>query len=120
MVEEIIDSAETAISIESGATSPGVLGTAIIAGKSTDLIDVGYFVNQVFGGWFEPEEEEPFEGGDVGAKPTRALIVDDSAFFRNMLKPLLETNGYQVKTAINPINALEMRDDGEASSRPLA
>lgn len=112
VVDEIIDIAECNIAIESKGTDNGVLGTAIIAGKSTDLIDVAYFVNRVFGGWFEAEEQEPFDSETGQSSATRVLIVDDSAFFRNMLKPLLEANGYVVTTAINPPAALELRDDG--------
>ena len=112
VVEEIIDIAEAKISLESNNANSGILGTAIISGKSTDLIDVAYFVNQVFGGWFESEENEPFDPESGTSSVTRVLIVDDSAFFRNMLKPLLETSGYNVTTATDPLAALELRDDG--------
>jgi two-component system chemotaxis sensor kinase CheA len=41
------------------------------------------------------------------------LIVDDSAFFRNMLKPLLASAGYRAMTAASADEALALRDTGE-------
>ena len=40
------------------------------------------------------------------------LLVDDSAFFRNLLTPLLETAGYCVVAAPGPQAALKLREEG--------
>ncbi|MCB1969193.1 MAG: hybrid sensor histidine kinase/response regulator [Geminicoccaceae bacterium] len=116
VVDEIIDIAETAIQLEIQSKDPQVLGTAVIAGKATDLLDVAYFVNRIFGGWFMTEETDAFEDQGASVKKSskkRLLMVDDSAFFRNMLAPLLESSGYDVTTATLATEALAMRQMGE-------
>ena len=40
------------------------------------------------------------------------LLVDDSAFFRNMLAPLLSASGYSVTLADSAMKALELKDNG--------
>src|SRR5690606_31464692 len=45
-----------------------------------------------------------------GAK--QILMVDDSAFFRNMLKPLLSAAGYRVTSVADADQALRLRDSG--------
>jgi two-component system chemotaxis sensor kinase CheA len=42
----------------------------------------------------------------------RILIVDDSAFFRHMLQPLLSMAGYAVTMVESPMSALALRDKG--------
>ncbi len=41
------------------------------------------------------------------------LFVDDSAFFRNLLSPLLSVNGYQVRAVEAADKALALREQGE-------
>ena len=41
------------------------------------------------------------------------LFVDDSAFFRNLLSPLLSVNGYAVVAVDSADKALALRDKGE-------
>ena len=114
VVDEIIDIAEVSVKLEITTDDDAILGTAIVAGRATDLLDVGHFVNRVFGGWFTSRQVEPF-GDEIAAGDAarRALIVDDSAFFRNMLAPMLASDGYNVVTAASPLDALELRDKGE-------
>lgn len=111
-VDEIIDIAEASVRLDLKADGPASLGSAVIHGRTTELLDVSHFVKQVFGGWFLDEETEPFGGESAGAS-RRVLLVDDSAFFRNLLTPILESNGYRVSTAGGPDQALRLRDGGE-------
>ena len=46
-------------------------------------------------------------------KNNRVLVVDDSAFFRNLLSPLLTVSGYSVVTAESGADALALREAGE-------
>jgi two-component system chemotaxis sensor kinase CheA len=111
-VDEIIDIAEAGVRLDLKSDGPASLGSAIIRGRTTEFLDVAHFVRQVFGGWFLDEEKEPF-GGDSAGESRRVLLVDDSAFFRNLLTPVLENNGYRVTAAAGPEQALRMRDGGE-------
>jgi two-component system chemotaxis sensor kinase CheA len=112
VVDSIIDITEQEIRLECRSGGANVLGSAIIAGRSTEVVDVSYFVNHVFGGWFDRNETEPFVGAE-NAKPRRVLLVDDSAFFRNILLPILQSHGCEVTAVDSAAKALEIRDKGE-------
>lgn len=109
-VDEVIDIVDAAVSLEISSSDPARLGTAIIAGKATDLIDVAYLLRR-----------RSDRDGDMhySARPTPGsikadiLVVDDSPFFRNMLKPLLDSAGYTVTTAAGVDEALAMRESGK-------
>jgi len=76
--------------IELSSDIPGLIGSAVIAGKATDLIDAGYLLTQGFPDWFGSASNDAFRKDD---SPRRALLVDDSPFFRNLLTPLLSVAG---------------------------
>ena len=111
VVDEIVDIANDVLEVKVKAEGAGIIGSTVVAGKSTDIIDVAYFVQTVFGGWFHKGEEEPYRADEP--EPRRVLIVDDSSFFRNLLTPILESNGYEVAKAESAAKALEMRERGD-------
>ena len=43
----------------------------------------------------------------------KALVIDDSAFFRNLIAPLLGAANWQVTTAADGNEALKLREAGE-------
>ena len=49
IVDEIVDIVEDRLQVELAAERPGMMGSAIIAGKATDLIDAGFFLTQAYG-----------------------------------------------------------------------
>jgi two-component system chemotaxis sensor kinase CheA len=107
-VDEIVDIVDQPLKIELMSDRPGFLGSAVIAGKATDVIDVGHLVASSHESWFGDAKGRPF--GKAASK--RVLLVDDSPFFRNMLTPLLRVAGYQVTAATTPDEALRLRDEG--------
>jgi two-component system chemotaxis sensor kinase CheA len=111
VVDEIIDIVEDRINVELTSDRPGFMGSAIIAGRATDLLDAGHFLTQAYGDWFGSQQAQ-IQGSRTRAK--RVLLVDDSAFFRNLLSPLLAVAGYDVTTAENAQDALAMCEAGEA------
>jgi two-component system chemotaxis sensor kinase CheA len=90
VVDEIVDIVDDKLDIEVGSDTPGVIGSAVVKGQATEIIDVGHFLPLAFEGWFRRKEMS-------NEALTRSLLfVDDSAFFRNMLVPVLKAAGYNV------------------------
>ncbi len=115
IVDEIIDIIEEHVDIKLNASEGGLVGSAILNGKATDIVDITYFLESVNQTWFKDHDDTPYgsakdEKQDNGKK--KVLIVDDSPFFRNMLTPILGVEGYEVTTLERPADALKMCEDG--------
>jgi len=110
IVDEIIDIVEDRMQVNLSAKRPGFLGSAIIVGHATDIVDTGFYLSQAYQDWFGLQRESSF--GEE--KSQRVLLVDDSPFFRNLLTPLLTVAGYDVTTADSASAALKMQESGEA------
>jgi two-component system chemotaxis sensor kinase CheA len=107
VVDEIVDIVEQKLNIELMSERPGVLGSALIKGQATEIIDVGHYLPLAFADWQHWKERRV-----AGAK-RRVLLVDDSPFFRNMLAPLLNAAGFAVVSAASASEALGLlRDRG--------
>jgi two-component system chemotaxis sensor kinase CheA len=107
MVDQIVDIVESAVEIETKGAVPGTIGSAIIDGKATDLLDASHYMRLVGQNWSDAESEVAF-GDDVESR--RVLLVDDSPFFRNMLTPLLRAAGYDIETVENAQAAMKLLD----------
>jgi two-component system chemotaxis sensor kinase CheA len=107
VVDEIIDIVEERLHIEVAGHSEGILGSAVIKGQATEVIDVGHFLPMAFSDWFTRKEMRP----SVSAQSV--LLVDDSAFFRNMLAPVLKAAGYKVRVAPNAQEGLVALRSGQ-------
>ena len=110
VVDEIIDIVEDRLAVELAADRPGFIGSAIIAGRATDVIDTGHFLLQAFGDWFHAGRDKLVDGR---TKAKRILLVDDSPFFRNLLIPILSVNGFSVTSADSADDALTMVESSE-------
>lgn len=110
IADEIVDIVESTVTIEMKGGRPGTIGTAIIEGKATDLIDTTYFLSQACEDWFGVQRDSAI-GDETGQQ---ILLVDDSSFFRNLLTPILEAAGYAVTQADNGENALEICKAGRS------
>ncbi|MBU1231463.1 MAG: chemotaxis protein CheW [Proteobacteria bacterium] len=90
-----IDAMEISVAID-GVTlkQPGIMGSTIIDGQTTMLVDIFEVVGALYPEWFENQEvyEVEEEGGPV---PT-ILIAEDSNFFRNQVKSYMTESGYNV------------------------
>ncbi len=106
VVDEIVDIVEDKLDIQVGSETPGVLGSAVVKGQATEIIDVGYFLPLAFEDWFRRKEMS-------NEALTRTLLfVDDSAFFRNMLGPVLKAAGYDVTSVGGADEALVLLKKG--------
>ncbi|MBB5693127.1 hybrid sensor histidine kinase/response regulator [Muricoccus pecuniae] len=106
MVDEILDVVEEALNIESGPERPGYLGTAVISGRATEVIDCAWWLRQAGDDWFGPQR-------NATGQRKRLLVVEDSAFFRNMLVPALGAAGFEVVATTTGAQALKLREAGE-------
>jgi len=108
VVDEIVDIVEDRLDIEVAGGGEGVLGSAIVKGQATEIVDIGHFMPLAFEDWFRRKEQ-------TSAPRRRAvLLVDDSPFFRNMLAPVLQAAGFDVTTAGSGAEALAHVDGGGA------
>jgi two-component system, chemotaxis family, sensor kinase CheA len=93
LVDEIVDIVEERLDIELASTTAGVLGSAVIKGQATEVIDIAHYLPLAFEDWLHWRHHQ------TDAAPHHVLLVDDAAFFRNMLTPVLKAAGYVVTPA---------------------
>jgi two-component system chemotaxis sensor kinase CheA len=109
VVDRVVDIVDAPLDLQlSGGGRPGTLGSAIIAGAATDIVDTVHYLRQSDTNWFEVKTESPF-----GADSERnVLLVEDSAFFRNLLIPMLTVAGYSVTVAEHAEAAISLCKEG--------
>ncbi len=107
VVDEIVDIVEEHLNIEVASSRDGILGSAVIKGQATEVIDVGHFLPMAFADWFSRKEMRP------SSSAQNVLLVDDSAFFRNMLTPVLRAAGYRVTVAQSGHEGLSVLRNGQ-------
>jgi two-component system chemotaxis sensor kinase CheA len=105
IVDEIVDIVEDRLEIKLASETPGVLGSAIIREHATDIIDVAHFLPLGFADWFHGKQ-------GASSEKKKLLFVDDSAFFRNMLAPVLQAAGYEVSSVASAKEALALVERG--------
>ena len=88
-VDKVLDITEDVLNVSIGDDTPGILGTAVLGGKATEVIDIGYFLSQADRDWADEMD------GKVKLQKS-LLLFESHAFFRNMLAPLLQASGYKV------------------------
>jgi two-component system chemotaxis sensor kinase CheA len=103
-VDEVVDIVRDRMAIELSSERTGLLGSAIIAGKATDIVNIGHFLTLAFANWFDQAPQAQ------AAVQRRALVVDDSAFFRNLIVPQLRAAHWHVTTAVNGADAMRLME----------
>ncbi|MFT0893129.1 chemotaxis protein CheW [Pseudochelatococcus sp. G4_1912] len=106
VVDEIIDIVDESFTIEFNSEMPGIVGTAVVKGRATEILDIGHFLPPTFRAIAGPQ------GNKVDVRP-HILFVDDSTFFRNMLAPVLRAAGYDVTVCGGVTEAFTHIDGGE-------
>ena len=105
-VDEIVDIVEDRLDIEIASERPGFIGSAVIKGQATEIVDVAHFLPLAFEDWRNWKERQ---GGQAARS---VLLVDDAAFFRNLLAPVLKAAGYAVTAAASASEALALLQGG--------
>ena len=104
VVDEIIDIVHAPFNIKLSSPESkgkGFLGSMVISGKTTDVVDVGYLLSDLV----SDVVENKANGVEAGS---RILLVEDSPFFRNLTVPLLAAVGYKVTAAEDAQEALQL------------
>lgn len=104
IVDEIVDIVEDKLEIEVTSDQLGLLGSAVIKGKATEMIDISYYLPKAFDDWFtrcDMEDEK---------KVRKLLYVDSSEFFQNMLTPIMQAAGFRVTTVSSVEEARDTLD----------
>jgi len=89
VVDQIVDIVEDTLHIEVASETPGVLGSAVIKGQPWKWSMSGHYLPLAFEDWLRRKDM------NVAVKARTLLFVDDSAFFRNMLTPVLKAGRLQ-------------------------
>lgn len=84
----------------------GILGSAIILGETTLLVDIFQIVRISMPDW--APEETAFQDGEGGST---ILVVEDSDFFRGHMKAFLEETGYSVLEAEDGLRGFQVLDE---------
>ncbi|WP_342107750.1 hybrid sensor histidine kinase/response regulator [Methylobacterium sp. SI9] len=100
VVDEIVDIVEERLDIEIAADRSDLIGSAVLRGRATDIINIAHFLPLAYDDWAR--------GLKRPEQLSTILLVDDSAFFRDMLTPVLKAAGYHVVTAASAEAALDM------------
>ncbi|HTS40513.1 MAG TPA: chemotaxis protein CheW [Stellaceae bacterium] len=106
VVDEIVDIVDDRLNIEIASERPGVVGSAVVRGQATEIIDIGHYLPLAFEDWFRRKEKK------ISSASQSLLFVDDSAFFRNMLTPVLRASGYAVTAVSSGQEALALMRSG--------
>ena len=98
-VSEIIDIVQEPFDLQIGSQKKMDLGSMVIAGEVTDVIDVAYLIDNALKTEFSELIHEEKDSGNI-------LLVDDSPFFLKLTAPFLTSAGYNVTTVKDGKEAL--------------
>jgi len=105
-----VDAIEISTDIdESTLRQPGIMGSAIINGSTTLLIDIFDIVHGAHPEWGIASAS--LESLPDGECPPTILIVDDSVFFRNQLRGYLEDVGFRVLEGCDGLDAWRLLEE---------
>lgn len=91
-VEAIIDIVDEQFELELATSCEhGVIGSAVIRGRATDIVDLAHYLPLGDPGWTGAARG--------GAAPEHVLLVEPSEFLREMLSPVLRASGRALLTA---------------------
>ena len=104
---KIVDIVEDKLNIELMADRSDLVGSAVIRGRATEVVNVAHYLPLAHDDWTRPAAAR---GAEQSVKSV--LLVDDSSFFRDMLSPVLKASGYKVHAAAGVEEALSLLAQG--------
>ena len=106
LVDQILDIVEDQVTVRQTAARKGLLGSAVVAKKVTDLLDLHAVIQAADDGWFSGRDGQRTNGATV-------MIAEASAFVRGLVRNSLEMAGYRVVETADKQAALLELERGE-------
>jgi two-component system chemotaxis sensor kinase CheA len=103
VVDAIEDIVESEVTVEIRAGRPDIVGSALVQGQPTEVVDTAYHLTRAAGDWFHHPSRKAAQ---------RVMLVDDSGFFRSLIFSLLRADGIDALVATNGEEALGMLEKG--------
>lgn len=107
VVERILDIVRQPMNLQSTSNIQGWIGAMVVDGKTTDMIDISYWFGKAFESWLGHKDASEIPGVIGEQKSMNVLLVDDSAFFRKFMQPVIKAAGYNVQVAEHGRKGLE-------------
>jgi two-component system chemotaxis sensor kinase CheA len=104
VVDQILDVVEETVMVRQKSTRKGLLGSAVVAKRVTDLLDLNEVIQAAHESWFQGA------GGQGNGKSV--LVAESSSFSRGLVRSGLDMAGYRVEEAANldeAIRAMEQQ-----------
>ncbi len=106
-----IDAIEVAADVDDMTLKQtGIMGSSIINGHTTMLVDIFEIVQTINPEWFADHALSETIEVEEGEVPT-ILIVEDSNFFRNQVRNYMEDAGFNVLEGEDGVEALEVLEE---------
>jgi two-component system chemotaxis sensor kinase CheA len=105
-VDQIVDIVDDKLDIELVTGRSDLIGSAVIRGRATEVVNVAHYLPLAHDDWTRPSAAR------TATSIRSVLLVDDSAFFRDMLSPVLRASGYRVHQAASTEEALQILGRG--------
>ncbi|MGO8933699.1 MAG: chemotaxis protein CheW [Terracidiphilus sp.] len=106
VVDQILDVMEETVMVRQKSTRKGLLGSAVVGKRVTDLLDLNEVIHAASESWFQ---------GAGGAGNGKAVLVaESSAFSRGLVRSGLDMAGYRVQEAANLDEAIRGMEEQPA------
>jgi two-component system, chemotaxis family, sensor kinase CheA len=89
VVDQIVDIVDEQLDLSANVEKPGRIGSAIISGKATDILDIEHYLPFGMDG---SERRASAQGGTV-------LLIDPSDFFPALAGPVIKAAGYKLSVS---------------------
>ncbi len=105
LVSRIVDIADAPVVLNTdGYMADGLMGTAIIGGRTTLFLDIFRLIELAEPEWFSERRKQ----SPPPQAKKRILLAEDTAFFRQLVKGYLESDQYEVAAAEDGKKALAL------------
>ncbi|MDP3319425.1 MAG: chemotaxis protein CheW, partial [Bosea sp. (in: a-proteobacteria)] len=111
-VDAIVDIVDEVLDIEMAAAQDrGIVGSAMIRGRATDIIDLAHYLPIHERSWRK-------DAGAQGSSSSSAqvILVEPSNFLREMLTPVLKASGHRVTFAADFATAQQIMAAGQVAT----